>query len=100
MKRLPVAPAGLSDEARKLWVKLLDEMGEWEHSQLMLLANMLRHFDKAEAARMVVDSEGLTVQDRFGQTKPHPCLHSMCEHSAKFQAAYKLLGLDLEYETT
>jgi P27 family predicted phage terminase small subunit len=92
--KIPPAPKGLSKETQKLWRDLLTEMGKWEDSQLMLLSTLVVHFDKMEAARKAVDKEGLTVLDRFGQTKPHPLLHTICEHSGRFQSAYKLLGLD------
>jgi phage terminase small subunit len=56
--KTPAAPAGLSAEARKLWDKILREMGAWEDSQLWIIRTGLEQWDIMQAARARVKKDG------------------------------------------
>jgi hypothetical protein len=63
---------------------------------LAILRTALEARDRAEAARLAIDTDGLTVTDKFGQTKPHPLLPIERDSRAGFIVAMKALCLDLE----
>ncbi len=92
--KTPPVPPNFSADAKKLWVKLLEEMGQWEDSQLLLIRTGLEQWDMLQKARKQIRKEGLTVADRFGQHKPHPLLPVVRDCAAGVRAMYKLLGLD------
>jgi len=63
---------------------------------LELLATTAAALDRSEQAREHVTVEGLTVVDRFGQTRPHPLLAVERDSRAQFMAGLRALALDLE----
>ncbi len=71
--KIPRAPPGLSKTARMWWRKLVAEFEIEDPGGLLILETALRAHDRMIQARDWLDAEGLTVQDRFGQAKPHPC---------------------------
>lgn len=93
--KVPPAPGGLSPDSKKLWVKLLQEMGEWEDSQLWIVRTGLEQWDLMQQARAQVKRDGLMVADRFDQLKPHPLTSVIRDCAAGVRQTYKLLGLDL-----
>jgi len=92
--KVPAAPSGLSAEAKKLWVKILMEMGGWEESQLWIVRTGLEQWDLMQQARARVKKDGQMVADRFGQMKLHPLLSVIRDNAAGVRQTYKLLGLD------
>ena len=74
MRKAERAPAHLTPASRKLWARLLEEFSMDDAAARMLLTSALEARDRAEAARLSIAADGLTVRDRFGQTKPHPLL--------------------------
>jgi len=97
--KIPAAPAGLSVEAKKLWAKILRELGEFEESQLWLLRTGREQWDEMQAAKAQVKADGRMVQDRFGQYKQHPLLASFKDNANGVRNTWKLLGLDLEEDS-
>mgnify|MGYP006921409012 CR=1 FL=1 len=94
--RVPAAPKGLSAEARKLWAKILGELGEWEESQLWIVRTGLEQWDEMQAAKAQIKTDGRLVQDRFGQWKAHPLLSVFRDNANGVRQTYKLLGMDME----
>lgn len=92
--KTPPAPSGLSAEARKLWGKILLEMGAWEDSQLWIIRTGLEQWDIMQAARARVRKDGQMVEDRFGQSKVHPLLSVIRDNANGVRQTFKLLGLD------
>lgn len=92
--KIPTAPSGLSSEAKKLWGKILREMGEWEESQLWIVRTGLEQWDLMQAAKARVKKDGQMVADRFGQSKVHPLLSVIRDNANGVRQTYKLLGLD------
>lgn len=68
---VPDAPEHLSEEAAALWADVA-ELYELAPHQLEILRRACEASDRADEARRLLETEGLTLQDRFGQVKPHP----------------------------
>jgi phage terminase small subunit len=92
----PTTPTGLSDAASTWWQSLHAEYSICDPGGLLLLEAAMRAFDRAEEARALIDAEGLTVKDRFGQAKPHPSLVAERDARSQLLQALKALNLDVE----
>jgi P27 family predicted phage terminase small subunit len=88
-------PKHLERQERVLWNQIV---GVYKFddaaSRSMLLAAMEAH-QRARRCREVIDRDGETVTDRWGQLKPHPILNAERDARAAFIAAMKALNLDL-----
>jgi len=89
-------PAHLTREAKKIWSELLTEYDITDAAGLRILRVSLEAFDRAQAAREQIDRDGMTVQDKFQQVKPHPLLPIERDSRAAFLAGLKALNLDWE----
>ena len=94
--RKPKPPAGLSTATAKWWQALRDEYDIDEPAGLSLLESAACAWDRALQARAAIEAEGLSVKDRFGQTKAHPLCTVERDALATFRAALRDLNLDLE----
>ena len=65
-------PKHLSAAARKWWRALISEYEIADAAGLLLLTTALEAFDRMKAAGAVLDEEGPTFTDRYGQARPHP----------------------------
>lgn len=76
------------------WVR--GAMVQWEleahHVRLLIAAG--EAWDRAEAARKILDKDGLTYQDRFGQPKARP--EAVIERDSKTLFARLIRELDLD----
>lgn len=89
-------PRHLSKEARQIFRGLCGEYGIEDVAGLKILRVALEAFDRAQAARVAIDKDGMTVFDKAGQIKPHPLLPVERDARAAFLAGLKALNLDLE----
>jgi P27 family predicted phage terminase small subunit len=96
MKNTKSAPKHLSAEARKIWKEILAEYSIDDAAGLRILRVALESFDRAQAARVAIDRDGLTVIDKAGQVKSHPLLPIERDSRAAFLAGLKALSLDIE----
>lgn len=96
MKKPDSPPKDLSPAARRLWRSLVTEYGITDAGGLVILHEGLKAYDRAERCRALVDAEGETVRDRWGQAKPHPALAGERDARAQWLAALKALNLDVE----
>jgi P27 family predicted phage terminase small subunit len=96
VKKTIRCPKHLSTEARTIWKEILSEYDIQDSAGLRILRVSLESFDRSQAAREAIDKEGMTVTDKFGQTKPHPLLPIERDSRAAFLAGLKNLNLDLE----
>jgi len=83
----------LSDAAQSWW---RDTVGEYELDahHLRTLSEAAWSWDRAQQARALVDAEGLTVRDRFGQAKPHPAVAIERDSRSAYLRAMRELDLD------
>lgn len=89
-------PKHLSKEARKIFKNLVQEYGITDCAGLRILRVALEAYDRAQSARATIEKDGMTVRDKFGQTKPHPLLPVERDSRAAFLHGLKHLNLDLE----
>ena len=89
-------PVHFTSETKRIWREILDEYDIDDSAGLRILRVALEAFDRAQAARATIDKDGMTVKDKFGQTKPHPLLPIERDSRAAFLAGLKALNLDLE----
>lgn len=81
------------ERSAQLWNDVL-EFYDLEDHQIELLRRLCEASDTADAARTMVQAEGLTVVDRFGQHKPHPAVD--IERHARTSVARLMRELRLE----
>ncbi len=91
----PRGPAHLSLPARRLLTEVL-RLYELEPHDQAVLVKALEAWDRAEQARQRIDTDGLTIESRFGELKPHPLLSTERDSRAAFLAGMKQLGLNYE----
>jgi phage terminase small subunit len=90
------APKYLSKEAQSLFI---DTQTGWNISDsqgLTLLTSACKWLDVQRRAEKTLRREGMTVRDRFGQSRPHPCVEIARAASAELRACLKSLELDDE----
>lgn len=91
---IPRAPAHLSAPARALWRAILADYALEAH-HLATLTKALEAFDRCEAARAIVDRDGLTVDGRYGP-RPNPAVAIERDSREAFLRGLRGLHLDLE----
>jgi phage terminase small subunit len=96
---LPRAPAHLEPPEAKLWRAIVTDFEFRDAASIALLAAALEARQRSRRCREVVDRDGEAVQDRFGQTKPHPLLMAERDARSAFLAAMRVLNLDIAGET-
>lgn len=89
-------PKALSPGAQSWRRKLVAEFGITDPAGELLLDAAMRAWDRATEAAAIVDNEGLTVTDRFGQPKPHPA--TLTERDCRSLMARMLAALRLDVE--
>ena len=96
MVKIIRAPGHLSKEAKKIWKGIISEYEMVDVAGLKILRVALEAFDRAQGAREKIDLDGMTVEDKWGQIKPHPLLSCERDSRAAFLSGLKALNLDLE----
>src|SRR4030042_2440879 len=91
----PRAPQSLSRTAKAWWNRLQREYTLDDEAAQFLLEQALTCFDRAKAAREVIEVEGMSVKDRFGQTRPHPLLAAERDAKSGMLQYFKSLFLDI-----
>ncbi len=92
-ERLPAAPSHLSERMQSYWQSVVREFLISDH-QLEILRKACEASDRADEAREILASEGLTVEDRYGQARPHPA--SQIERDSRTAFARLIRELALE----
>jgi len=91
---LPAPPPHLSPSAARWWSSTVEAFAlEPHHYRLLQLC--LEAWDRCQAARELLDKEGLTVAGREG-VKPHPAI--AIERDSRLAVARLLRELDLDVE--
>lgn len=92
---LPSAPAHLSAEAKRWWVRLVTDF-DLEDTALLVLETALESFDRVRQCQEALKREGLTVADRYGKPRAHPLVAVERDARLTMLRALKALNLDLE----
>jgi phage terminase small subunit len=66
------APPGLHAAAKQFWTKVLAEYLIDDPGSLLILTSACEAMSRMKQAQQLVDKEGMTTTDRFGQAKCHP----------------------------
>jgi phage terminase small subunit len=95
----PAAPKHLESPERKLWTELTEQFAFADAASVAMLQVALESHMRARRCREKIDADGEAIQDRFGQTKPHPLLAAERDARAAFLSAMRTLNLDLAGES-
>ena len=87
----------LSADAKRLRGELLDG-AECDPGQLAILDTALAAWDRWQQCRAILDRDGLTTVDRWGQKKAHPLCSVERDSRAAYLSGLKLLGVDIVQE--
>ena len=88
-------PAHLESATAEWWMDVVAEYGlEAHHIRLLTLA--AEAWDRGQAARAVIDEEGLTFDDRFDQPKVRPQVAIERDSRTAFARLLRELALDYE----
>ena len=93
---MKLAPRTLSPEARGWWRRLSRAYEIEDEGGQLLLQTALESFDRMRGAQKAIKKDGVTVQDRWGQKKPHPLLTVERDARAQMLVAMRQLNLDIE----
>lgn len=88
-------PAHLRQNEHDLWVAIVRENRFEDAASLALLRTALESHQRARMCREVIDKDGQTFRDRFGQVRSHPLLAAERDARSAFIQAMRVLNLDL-----
>lgn len=92
--KLPPAPRHLTAEAAAMWDATVADFVLEAHDLVRLRVALEAH-DRMTGARKILDAEGLTYTDRFGQPKQRPETNVERDARTAFLRAWRELGLDV-----
>lgn len=92
MKKLP----NHLKKKTRTWIYKIQRDYELEERHLRLLILCGEAWDRGQEAREQISKEGLTIKDRFKQTRPHPAIAVERDCRIGFARLLKEVGLDLE----
>jgi P27 family predicted phage terminase small subunit len=93
MKR---APKHLSKEARKEWSRIQQEYGIEDDYGIFLLTRAMECFDKICSYEKIIEDQGATLMNRFGEIRVHPLIASQRDMRSSMLQSLKMLCLDIE----
>jgi len=83
-------------EARKKYDIIRRQWAVKDEPGLTLLLTAMQALDRLRQAQKILADEGILIEDRFKQMKPHPASQIEKEARAGMILALKALDLDLE----
>jgi P27 family predicted phage terminase small subunit len=87
-------PEHLQAAGRELWQRISTEFHCSDAAGQALLATACEALDRARMAQAVILAEGMTVPDRYGGSRPHPCIAIEKDAHRILLAALRQLNLD------
>ena len=94
-KTNPQPPKHLSRESKSWWREVVSDY-ELERHHLKLLQSACESWDRVAEARALIAKDGVVVEDRFGQKKPHPACDIERHNRGLFARMLRELALDVE----
>ena len=88
-------PKHLKPETARWWANVLSEF-ELEPHHVRLLTLAAEAWDRCQQARQIIDKEGLTYEDRFGQPVSRPEVAIERDSRTAFARLLRELALDTE----
>ena len=89
-------PKHLGKHGADLYQRIVNEFGIDDSGGLQLLLACCEALDRLRQVQEVIAKDGVTVQDRFGQVRPHPLLTVERDCRTQIISSIKNLNLDLE----
>jgi phage terminase small subunit len=89
-------PSHLTDKGQELFSKLQQDYDIFDPDGVVLLTAAVECFDRVNECRGIIAKEGLTDLDRFGQSRPHPCVKIERDARAQMLASIRALNLGIE----
>jgi len=89
------APKHLNDAGRELWTRVQAEFAITDGAGLALLCAACEALDRMRDAQAQIEADGLTVVDRYGTKKSHPCVAIERDSRNGMLAALRQLNLDI-----
>jgi P27 family predicted phage terminase small subunit len=96
MTKQPKPPAHLAKAGRDLWRRVQGEFQISDGGGLCLLATACEALDRMRQAQEVLAADGLTVTDRYGTKKTHPCIAIERDSRNGLLASLRALNLEIE----
>jgi|SRR6516162_3321500 P27 family predicted phage terminase small subunit len=98
--RLPSAlvvqpPKHLGDQEKQIWRDVFADFELPTKAGLHVLTSALEAHQRARECREAISDEGLTVEGRDGQLRPHPLLAAERDARAAWLSGIRILGLEL-----
>jgi P27 family predicted phage terminase small subunit len=93
MKTMPKPPDGLCDEAKTFWEEVVAEFTIDDVGSRRVLQTACQAYTRMTQAQVIIEEEGITCADRFGQLKVHPAVLIERDSRAAVLAAIKQLKL-------
>ncbi|MDK4730342.1 P27 family phage terminase small subunit [Rhizobium phaseoli] len=93
MPKMPKTPSHLRPATQKWWKSVLADFDLEDH-HLRLLQLAAEAWDQAQGAREVLDKDGQTFTDRFGQPKERPEVGILQNARIAFARLLRELALD------
>jgi len=91
----PKPPASLSDEAKGWWKQITEVFVVDDPAGYLLLGTALESFDDMRKAQAVLEKEGMTIKDRWGQQRQHPATLVLRDSRNLMLRSLKALNLDI-----
>jgi P27 family predicted phage terminase small subunit len=91
----PQPPSHLGGPERQIWAGVFRDFDLSTEMAIAVLTSALEAHQRARECRETILQEGMTVEGRDGQTKPHPLLSVERDARAAWLAAIRALGLEL-----
>jgi phage terminase small subunit len=91
----PKPPARLSPEACGWWIQIVETFEVDDPAGFLLLGSALEAFDDMRKAQAILDKDGLTLTDRWGQQKQHPATLVLRDSRNLMLRSLKALNLDI-----
>ena len=88
-------PEHLREAGRELWGRVQTEFAIDDGAGLALLAAACEALDRMREAQAALLADGLTVTDRYGCKKTHPCVAIERDSRNGMLSALRQLNLDL-----
>ena len=85
----------IKKEAKKLKKSILGEFEILDRGGFEILDRAIESYRRMREAEEIIDRDGLTVLNRFGEKKEHPALNTERKARAQFLLCLKQLNLDV-----
>jgi P27 family predicted phage terminase small subunit len=92
---IPPPPEHLKERSAEFWRTIVENY-DLRPADLERLRQSCESIDIIDAAREQLDRDGLTLEDRFGQTRQHPLVNVERDARAELRRSLRELDLDAD----